>query len=343
MSHVRPSAVLSKPEISGESIVACLKAGFGLDALDSAFLPSADTNSAVYRITGRDRGRFLLKLREGNFDETAIAIAAYLHARGIRSVLAPLPASANQLSIRAQCFHWTLYPFFEGKNGFEVPLSPRQWIALGETMRAVHSEILPAELGRRAARESFASGVREIVTALDAAAERSPFDDPPAAGLRAYWTLKRREIQAIVERAGQLARKLQQARAEFVLCHSDLHAGNVLLGAGDALAVVDWDEPIMAPKERDLMFIGGGVGGVWNDPREAEWFYRGYGPTAIDPVAIAYYRYERIVADLAAYGQRIFGAEGSMEDREESLRRVINGFQPGNVVEMAHNAHAALA
>lgn len=34
--------------------------------------------------------------------------------------------------------------------------------------------------------------------------------------------------------------------------------------------IVDWDEPIMAPKERDLMFIGGGVANVWNDPSEIE-------------------------------------------------------------------------
>ena len=39
-----------------------------------------------------------------------------------------------------------------------------------------------------------------------------------------------------------------------------VHAGNVLLGDNDKLAIVDWDNPIMAPKERDLMFVGGGIG-----------------------------------------------------------------------------------
>ena len=32
----------------------------------------------------------------------------------------------------------------------------------------------------------------------------------------------------------------------------------------------------MAPKERDLMFIGGGVANTWNNPREEEFFYKGY-------------------------------------------------------------------
>jgi len=131
--------------------------------------------------------------------------------------------------------------------------------------------------------------------------------------------------------------------AEFSGCRpSDLHARNVLLRSDDELVIIDWDEPILAPKERDLMFVGGGVGGIWNDPREADRFYKGYGPAEIDAVALAYYRYERIVADLAAYGERLFGTHGSPEDWELSLRKVMDVFSPNNVIEIAHRTYAAL-
>ncbi len=125
----------------------------------------------------------------------------------------------------------------------------------------------------------------------------------------------------------------------MVVCHSDLHGNNVLVGAGDALVVVDWHAPILAPKERDLMFVGGGVGGAWNQDRQAAWFYEGYGHAAVDPVALAYYRYERIVEDLVDYGQRILGGQGNAADREEGLRRLMSGFLAGNVIEMAHRAY----
>lgn len=52
--------------------------------------------------------------------------------------------------------------------------------------------------------------------------------------------------------------------------------------------LVDWDDPIMAPKERDLMFIGGGVGNVWNRSHEEELFYEGYGKVDVNPVLLAY-------------------------------------------------------
>ena len=108
------------------------------------------------------------------------------------------------------------------------------------------------------------------------------------------------------------------------------------------MAIVDWDEVILAPKERDLMFVGVGQFGGWNQELEAAWFYAGYGPTAIDPVALAYYRYERIVADIAAYATQIFGRQGSAEDREQGLRQLMGQFLPNDVVEFAHRSYRQL-
>jgi hypothetical protein len=41
-----------------------------------------------------------------------------------------------------------------------------------------------------------------------------------------------------------------------VLCHADRHGWTVLVRGDDEVAIVDWDEPLLAPKERDLMFVG---------------------------------------------------------------------------------------
>ena len=89
------------------------------------------------------------------------------------------------------------------------------------------------------------------------------------------------------------------------------------------------------------MFVGGGIGDTWNDPREKEWFYTGYGPAEVDLVAICFYRYERIVADFAAYGEQIFGMKGTAEDRESGVRRFMNQFFH-NVIEIAHRSYSDL-
>jgi spectinomycin phosphotransferase len=98
---------------------------------------------------------------------------------------------------------------------------------------------------------------------------------------------------------------------------------------------VDWDNPIYAPKERDLMFFGSGMAGNQLGGREEMLFYQGYGPAQIDQDALAYYRYERIVQDISEFcKQLLLTAEGG-EDREQAYQYFTSSFLPGHVVEVA--------
>jgi len=123
------------------------------------------------------------------------------------------------------------------------------------------------------------------------------------------------EIHRLVDRAEQLCQKIQYQLPELVLCHADIHGGNVLIDRNDAIYIVDWDSPSMAPKERDLMFIGGGVANVWNNSHEEGLFYKGYGKTEVNLTILAYYRHERIVEDIALYGQQLLLATAEDQDR----------------------------
>jgi len=334
--------MLTKPSISDDTIIACLHDSFGLDIVQVSFLPIGWVHSAVYRVTADSGTSYFLKLRLGNFCEIAVAVPAFLHAQGIQQIMAPIATTTHTLWMQAYGFGWILYPFFDGKTGFEVALSKQHWIALGESMHAVHTTRLPAALAERVPQEDYSPRWRNIVKAFHKQVEQDSYADPIAARLAAFWMTKRDEIQCIVERAEQLAQALQSRAGELVVCHSDLHAANVLVGTDDELTIVDWDEPILAPKERDLMFLGGGVGGIWNTDQEASWFYQGYGPTEIDLVALSYYRYERIVSDIAEDAEQIFGMQGSVEARQKALG-MMNQFLPNNMVEIAHRSYQQLA
>ena len=334
--------MLTKPAIFDETIIACLHDTFGLHISQVTFLPIGWVNNALYRATAASGTPYLLKLRQGNFNEIAVTLPAYLHAQGIRQIMAPITTRSQALWVRAHGFVWTLYPFFEGQTGFEVGLSKPHWITLGESMHAVHSMRLPAALLERMPRENYSPRWRERVKTFHNQVAQASYTDPIATSLAAFWLAKRDEIHCLVERAEHLAHTLQNRAVELTVCHSDLHAGNVLVGADDELAIVDWDEPILAPKERDLMFIGGGVGGIWNTNQEASWFYQGYGQTEIDLVALCYYRYERIIVDIAEYAGQIFSMQGSVEERQKGLG-LIKQFLPNNVVDMAHRSYQLLS
>lgn len=336
--------MLTPPDLSTGAISARVGDVYGLTIRQVTFLPlGADVNAAVYRLDAHDGAAYFLKLRRGDFDEVGVDVPAFLRAQGIQQVMAPLATRSSGLWTVAHGFTWILYPFMEGDNGYHVALPLAQWKTFGACLRAIHATELPAELRQRVPREDYSTRWRDMTEAfgqqLDSYVRGG---DPIAARLAAFWLTRRAEIASMVERANELASSLRRRTPTFVLCHADLHPGNLLIDVNGQFAIVDWDNPIYAPKERDLMLTGGGVSDAWSDPREEALLYGGYGPAEVDMQALAYYRYERIIADLATFGEQIFGAQGSVEDREQSIEWFTGQFQPNEVVEVAHRTYERL-
>jgi spectinomycin phosphotransferase len=334
--------MLEKPELDDAKIIDCLRDAYGLNIVEIAFLPlGADQGTAVYRAVSADETPYFVKLRRGVFDEIIVAIPRLLYDQGIRQIIAPLATLSGQLSAAVDNFNLMLYPFVEGRNGYEVALSERQWGEVGQAFKRIHATLVPPALAARIPRETYSAHWREIVKGFEAQVETARFDDPVAAELAAFLKEKQPEISRLVRRAERLSDVLQARSHEFVLCHTDIHAGNLLIdsnGSG-ALYVVDWDNPIFAPRERDLMFIGGGQGFAGYTADEEEMlFYRGYGRVHIDYAALAYYRAERIVQDVAAYSEQILLSDEGGADRQEGLRQLTRQFEPGAVVEMAYRS-----
>ena len=135
-----------------------------------------------------------------------------------------------------------------------------------------------------------------------------------------------------------MTRIVRGASLPPVLCHSDIHEANLLMAEDGRIYLVDWDDPILAPKERDLMFIGGGVLGRWKEPQQVDWFYQGYGSTEIHRSAQAYYRCERIITDIAVFCERILKEEGTLDERGRFLQYLRSNFQPGGTLDIAYSA-----
>lgn len=67
-------------------------------------------------------------------------------------------------------------------------------------------------------------------------------------------------------------------------------------------------------------------------------FYEGYGEAQIDAVALAYFRYERIVQDIAAFCEEIFLTTTGEEDRVQALRYLKANFLPDSTIELAYKS-----
>lgn len=330
--------MLEKPAIEDEKIIACLHRSYGLAVEQLAFLPlGADYNSAVYRADTEDGTPYFVKLRRGNFDPVSVTLPKLLSEQGVTQIIPPLATKTGQLWVELDSFKLILYPFVAGRNGYGVALSEQNWRDFGAALKRIHAAVVPPAIIRQIPRERYSPQWRESVSGFLERLEVEVFDDPIAAELATFLKSRHGEILRVVERTEELAQTLQGQSPELIVCHSDLHAGNVLIDASGAFYIVDWDNPILAPKERDLMYVGGGLMGEGRTPEEEErLFYEAYGQTQVDPVALVYYRYERIVQDIAEFCKEIWLTDGSEEDRAQSLRYLKGIFGKNSVLEIAY-------
>ncbi len=328
--------MLEKPDLADDLIIDCLQRDYGLRITTIEFLPlGADVNTAVYRAIASDATPYFMKLRGGDFNELTITVPHYLETQGISHLIRPIETRDGRLWTRIDRFAVILSPFITGQDGFTLHLTDRQWIELGETLKGVHSAKLPADIVDRLPRETYSSHWRDRVRTFQTRVGSTSFADPISAKLADLMRSEQDVVSRLVRRAEELATELQSRSLDFVVCHADIHGGNVLLDDSGKLYVVDWDTLILAPKERDLMFVGAGIGKGWNTPRESALFYRGYGATEIDAVALAYYRYERIVEDIAAYCEQILESDPDNKDRAQGFDFLSRQFLPNEVIDIA--------
>ena len=330
--------MIEKQSLSDQCIIDCLNTNYGVKVATLTFIPlGADIDASVYKAQTYDQSSYFVKLKRGYHHDIGPIIQLLLHDAGIQQIISPIKTNHGQPTHHIDDFTLIVYPFIEGQDGFSCDLTNDQWITLGKALRQIHEFHLPSFIKNQIKRESYSAKWRETVrsmyTHIDA--EQKITDDKIALKLLTFMKKHRETIQRLVNRAEQLGQEIQKQSPEFVLCHSDIHGGNVLIANDGTIYIVDWDQPIMAPKERDLMFIGAGVANVWNNPHEEEFFYKGYGKTEINREILAYYRHERIVEDIAIYSQQLLLTTDGGKDREIMYKHFIDMFKPRGVVDIA--------
>lgn len=328
--------MIEKQSLSDELIIHCLKVNYGIEVAALTFLPlGADMNASIYKAQTSDETAYFVKLKRGHHPDISVVIVELLHEAGIQQIIPPVKTIHGKLIQRIEDFTLIVYPFVEGQDGFSRDLTEVQWLKLGQALRQVHEIDVPAGIRNRIRHEAYSPKWREAVRELYPHIESDRIGDPIALKLLKFMKKNLVAIRRLVDRAEELGQKLKDQSPKFVLCHSDIHAGNVLLEGSDTIYIVDWDEPIMAPKERDLMFIGGGVANVWNKPHEEKLFYKGYGKSEVNRTIMSYYRHERIVEDIALYGHALLLTTSGGEDRPEMYKQFIAMFEPRGVVDIA--------
>jgi len=133
---------------------------------------------------------------------------------------------------------------------------------------------------------------------------------------------------AVLDRFGKLQTICQEKDFDTRLTHGDA-PGNVLYTNED-LFIIDWDDLMLAPIERDLWFHKG-----------AESFFKEYGETQLDNDYYAFYLFRRYLDDLSGFLDEIFknrNNETTVGENIKGIEKDVNGWLKPSVDEFINQS-----
>jgi len=232
---------------------------------------------------------------------------------------------------------WTVivYPFIDGDTSW-TGMTNEQWKEVGTIFQQIHQVMLPPEGFESLRKETFdPTEYTRWVRAFETQHLHSRRGGSGSSrALRADWRAHQSTIHTGVASLEKLAEVLQSRTLPYVISHADLHPANLLRDHAGHVFVIDWDEVMLAPKERDFIFV--------REP-QADAFFQGYGQREIDWMALAYYLWERVVQDVIEDAQNVcFRDDWAEETRADAARLFHEYLSEGSNINAASAAAAHL-
>ena len=347
--------MLERPALDDSTIVAALRDRYGLPVASLTFLPLGNDSAAwTYRATASDNSEWFVKVRRDP-RPAGILVPRFLRDHGLNEIVAARLTRDGEPWLEIGPWSLLVYPLVDAPSAMSAGLDQGGWRRLGAFAARLHATTLPPDLTAIVPREDFRPKATEMARRVGRHVDAGPGSertrDEIADRVLGVWTEHRAVIERLLRRTEELARRIRDREGlarpiRFVPCHADLHVANVLVGADGGLSIVDWDEIVLAPPERDLMFVrGSAIAGVVSD-RDATAFEAGYGAreaAAADPLLIAWYRIDWAVQDLADFARRaLLDSEAGPATRANALALFESNFAPGGEVETAIAADEGL-
>jgi spectinomycin phosphotransferase len=310
-----------EPALPRDPLLQAIHAAYGVTATDLTFIPVGYA-AACYRLqSGKSAHfpKFWPAAQPGTAAQRAhraqgLRLARALYERGIYPrVSYPILTLSGAFSATYRDGDFALFPFIEATPlpAIWPPALQDEW---GRTLATMHCAT-PALADVLPSREEFELSFLPDLECCLAQLEGNGVPDRPALYVaRQLLRAGARDIQVQLARLRYLQGVVRRLPSPFVLCHTDMGSGNLLVDKRGQLYVLDWEEARVAPPEHDL--------------HEARWIalermvgtYReagGAGPLYLDQFAFHILR--RALADMTARLVRLLTTNTRDEEDELDL------------------------
>lgn len=230
-----------------------------------------------------------------------------LQTLGIRNISCPIPTTNGQLTVESEKKVLVLFKFISGEWTMDFNLNQ-----YADLIGSIHAKTTKVQSALK--REDFAVPFvqdlkRHVVEVLSTAVDNAADDE-----VRNIIAQLRADCFEYIAKIEDLTKRLSGCNPTLVLTHGD-GPGNVIQDKDGQLYVIDWDDLLLAPAERDTWFHIG---------TDAERTFLGTycrlnpGYT-VNKDVYAFYLYRRYLDDLEGFLSKILERDASEEQKRKNL------------------------
>lgn len=295
----------------------------------------ADSNAERFKVLDVRNNAYFAKVSK-ELSRQNLELLHYLNEKLGGCIITPLENQNGELYTVFEDYFIVIYPFVEGKNGFEEALTLSDIKAAGQILKKLHSldaAYLGNEFGIRKYihNPGYRNQVRDILNIN----EDIKSEDALILNLKEFIRSAADRINKVLNILDGLNDSISDNNSVLSLCHTDIHVGNILKSSDGELYIVDWDQVAIGNIELDLLFFGGGIAGYISNDSEIGSFFSGYGDCSINYSRLAFYRFARVIEDIALFYNEIMDEAIDYENRKRALIYLQSNFNHNETLDCA--------
>lgn len=309
-------SMVTEPDINQDELKRILTENYEIDVTNLSFIPKGEVSwGYVIEVAGGER-YFLKTHKSKNLDPKRFQLLYNLHTKaGINNIIYPKPTKTGELEIIINGYPSVLFNYLEGKTVHEEKLNDEQYEKFGELLGQIHQSY--KVIGEYSVKETFDIPQRpEFEEVMRKVESMTHYEDSVRQKALGLFIKLKESFYKELETLEVVSESLKKENVPFVLCHGEPSPGNIMVTPQGEVFLIDWDEPIMAPKEKDLLFLTKTL------PQVFKGYSKYSSDTNMNGEVEKFYSLLWNVAEIADWGGRLFLHDSSEEELKHSLKEL---------------------
>lgn len=309
--------MLTKLNIAMRLLKSEVETNYALQVKEIRFIPGGEASWGYLIETHSEK--YFFKIYKGLTQYKTrfnLTYRLYNDAR-ISHITHPIETINGNLVLTVEKYPAALFNFISGHTGNEKDLNMIERIKLGELLGRIHQS--NKIIGDYSIKEDFTyDNTTRLVNSVRN--RKFPISSEYVAQLQKLLQEYEETVLSSADKLIKLGNILRNQKLDFVICHGEPHKWNTMVTKSHEVFLIDWDDSLYAPKEKDLNMVK-------DDLLVLEGYRSVCGEFSLDPEIIEYYSLEWYISSIDAWVNSLLSEKVSDVQNKHFIEELTSDLQ----------------